>query len=201
MSPAGTDRRSRSGSGRGGRAALGLVAVTVMASVTAIASVVVVGSAAAHTDLIQGSPGPGQRIGGVVDFVDLVFAAPVTEVEMAVIGPDGSVQPGAMVVAEGQVIRHEMEALTEPGRYLVEYQMISDDGDATVDTYFFDYDEAAVAPTPLGHRDVPDDPLLTSRDAVGAAAAIVLLAACLVLVLRLRRSRAELAARRDHPVS
>ncbi len=191
MRPAGTGRRSRS--------IVGLVAL-VLALAGAIGAFGA-GPASAHTDLVQGSPGPGQRIGGTVDFVDLVFAAPVTEVELVVLRPDGTVQPGEMVVADGQIIRHQMEALPEPGRYLVEYQMISDDGDFTLGNYFFDYDEAAVAPTRLGQLDIPDEPLITVQNAVGAAAALALLAACGVLLLRIRRSRAALAARREQMVS
>jgi len=178
--------------GRRLRATTGLVGLVLL-----IVGAVGVGPVAAHTDLIQGSPGPGQRIGGDVDFVDLVFAAPVTEVELVVLRPDGTVQPGEMVVADGQIIRHEMEALPEPGRYLVEYQMISDDGDVTLGNYFFDYDEAAVAPSRLGQVDIPDEPLVTVQNAVGAGAVAVLLVACGVLLLRLRRSRAALIAQRE----
>lgn len=191
MKSAGADGRSRSTAGLVALAALVLLFVGAVAA----------GPATAHTDLIQGSPGPGQRIGGVVDFVDLVFAAPVSEVELVVLRPDGTVQPGEMVVADGQIIRHEMEALPEPGRYLVEYQMISDDGDFTLGNYFFDFDETAVAPTRLGLVDVPEEPLVTARNAVGAGAVAALLVACGVLLLRLRRSRAVLAARREQTAS
>lgn len=175
----------------------------VLAALLAIAGLIGTGlvapvPAGAHTDLIQGSPGPGQRIGGEVDFVDLVFAAVVTDAVVEVIGPDGTIAPGAMVVVEGQIIRHQLqEPLTETGRYLVQYQMVSDDGDLTERDYFFDYDPAAVAPTRLGAVDVPDEPWLTARNVVGGLAVLALAGACAILVLRLRRSRAELATRRS----
>lgn len=178
----------------------GPVRGAVVAVLLVLSAVLVVGSAAgpasAHTDLIQGSPGPGQRIGGEVDFVDLIYAAPVSEVEVTVLRPDGTIVPGETVIPDGQIIRHEMDALTDPGRYLVEYQMISDDGDFTLGSYFFDYDEAAVAPIRLGQLDVPDEPILETSYLVGAALSLILLGACFVLLRRLRRSQAALAARR-----
>ncbi|MGH1490627.1 MAG: copper resistance CopC family protein [Acidimicrobiales bacterium] len=178
---------------------LRIIAVVVLG--TALGLVSSVAPAGAHTDLIQGSPGPSQRVGGDVDFIDLVFGAAVTEVVVELRRPDGSMADGEMVVADGQIIRHEMEALPEPGRYLVEYQMISDDGDFTLGNYFFDYDETAVAPSRLGLVDVPEEPLVTARNAVGAGAVTALLVACGVLLLRLRRSRAVLAARREQTAS
>jgi methionine-rich copper-binding protein CopC len=156
----------------------------------------------AHTDLIQGSPGPGQRVGGDVDFVDLVFGAVVTEAIVEVKRPDGTVAAGEMVVADGQIIRHRLEAsLTEAGRYLVEYQMVSDDGDPTARSYFFDYDPDAAAPTRLGAVDVPGEPVVTTRNVIGAVAVLALVVACTILVLRLRRSRAQLAAQRAEHVA
>ncbi|MEL6983971.1 MAG: copper resistance protein CopC [Actinomycetota bacterium] len=174
--------------------AVGLATAAFLAVVTVVLAVVPVG---AHTDLIQGSPGPGQRVGGDVDFIDMVFGAPVTEVEVVLLGPDGMSIAGEMEVADGQIIRHRLdEAVTEPGRYLVEYEMISDDGDFTERSYFFDYDPAAPAPTRLGEVDIPDESWFTTRNVIAALAVLALLAACGVLVRRLRRTRAELAARR-----
>ena len=155
------------------------------------------GPAGAHTDRLQGSPGPGQPVGGVVDFVDLVFVGSVTEVEVEVRGPDGEVVPGEMVVADGQIIRHRMDPIEATGRYVVSYQMISEDGDFTEDSYFFDYRDGAFEPIRLGPADLPEEPIISVRDGVGVAAVLVLGAACLMLLVRLRRSRAELAARRE----
>lgn len=175
------------------------VALAALVAVAGLFGVGLLGAvpAGAHTDLIQGSPGPGQRVGGDVDFVDLVFGAVVTEAIVEVKGPDGTVAAGEMVVADGQIIRHRLEAsLTEVGRYLVEYQMVSDDGDLTERSYFFDYDPDAVAPTRLGAVDAPGEPVVTTGNVIGAVVVLALAVACTILVLRLRRSRAQLAARR-----
>lgn len=156
-----------------------------------------VGRVGAHTDLLQGSPGPSQTVGGTVDFIDLVFVAPVTDVVVAVRSPDGEVVDGEMEVADGQIIRHRMDALTAPGRYVVDYQMISDDGDLTDASYFFVFEQGAFEPSRLGQVDVPDESGFTFRNVIATAAVILLLGACAILALRVRRSRAALVAHRE----
>ncbi|MEL7156548.1 MAG: hypothetical protein AAFN30_08110, partial [Actinomycetota bacterium] len=62
---------------------VGLLAVVALVGLVTV----VVGPAhpaAAHTDLLQASPGPGQRAGGDVRFIDLVFTEPVTEATVTV---------------------------------------------------------------------------------------------------------------------
>ena len=181
--------------GVGGRRVLGLVGLAILVAMLVASGPARVG---AHTELLQGSPGPGQRVGGTVDFIDLVFLAPVTDVELTLRGPGGEVKGGEMVVADGQIIRYRMDdALTTPGRYVVEYQMVSDDGDLTEAGYFFLYDEDAFEPARLGAGDVPDPPLVTLPRALAAAAVVILGSACVVLLGRVRRTRAALAAHRE----
>ena len=109
------------------------------------------GPAGAHTDLLQGSPGPGQRVGGEVDVVDLVFAEPVTEAVVTITGPDGETVAGEMTAADGLIIRFRLDdALTEPGDYQLDYEMISFDTDFTERGYNFTYDPTAPEPIRLG---------------------------------------------------
>lgn len=152
------------------------------------------GRVGAHTDLLQGSPGPGQRVGGTVDFIDLVFLGPVTEVVVEVRGPDGVLIDGEMEVADGQIIRHRMDSLDDPGRYVVDYQMISEDGDLTNAGYFFVYETGAFEPTRLGRVDLPDESLFTVRNVVGALVVAALAGICFLQLWRFRQSRDALAA-------
>lgn len=182
----------------GGRSrSVGPFIIILIGLVVALASVgPTAPRAGAHTDLLQGSPGPGQRVGGTVDFVDLVFLAPVREVVIEVRDPGGEVIAGEMEVADGQIIRYAMEALIVEGRYLIDYEMISDDGDLTQSGYFFVYEEGAFEPVRLGEVDVPGPPIVTARNAVGAVLVVVLGLICVVLANRFWRARAALDARR-----
>lgn len=179
-----------------------MVALSVLVGLLAALGVIPVpgagpGMAGAHTDLLQGSPGPNQASGGTIDFVDLVFAAPVTEVQVQVTGPDEQIVPGSMEIDEGQIIRHEMSELTEPGRYVVRYQMVSDDGDFTEGGYFFTYDPTAFQPTRLGQVDVqPEDGDLTRRIAL-VVLVVALVGMCVLLAIELRRRRSALAELRQ----
>lgn len=95
--------------------------------------------AAAHTELLQASPGPGQRGGGKVEFIDLVFLEPVSEATVEVVF-DGESLPGEMNVTEGSIIRFKLdEPLETPGTYEVKYRMISFDLDDTEADFSFTY--------------------------------------------------------------
>ena len=86
--------------------------------------------AAAHSTMLQASPGPSQIAGGPIDVVDLTFTEPVSEAEVRVKNGDGEFLPGSMAVADGQIIRFVFdEPLNEPGEYEVDYEVISWDGD------------------------------------------------------------------------
>lgn len=99
--------------------------------------------AAAHTDLLQASPGPGQRAGGDVDFVDLAFLEPVSGATVTVIH-DGETVPGSTTVTEGSIIRFVFdEPLTSSGSYEVSYAMISYDLDQTTGGFSFTFEPDA----------------------------------------------------------
>jgi methionine-rich copper-binding protein CopC len=155
------------------------------------------GAALAHTDLLQGSPGPAQLVGGTVDFVDLVFVAAVSDARIDLTGPDGSPVPGQMEVSDGQIVRYRMEPIDEPGRYLVSYRIRSADGDDTGAEYSFSYDPDALQPIRIGGDDVPPSGSDVGR-LLRWAVVVVLVAClatwCLALILRLRRQRDELAS-------
>lgn len=147
--------------------------------------------ASAHTDLLRGSPGPAQRAGGTVDFVDLVFLESVTEFDLVLEDPNGDPVDGTLSSTEGQLFRYQLdEPLSETGRYIVRYTMISADGDDTATGYFFTYEENAPQPLPLGEIDVPDTG--TSLVAIGAAVVFFacLIGLAMIFLTRLERKRA-----------
>jgi methionine-rich copper-binding protein CopC len=99
--------------------------------------------AAAHTDLLQASPGPGQRAGGDIDFVDLAFLEPVSGATVDVVH-DGETVPGSMIVTDGSIIRFAFdEPLTSSGTYEVSYAMTSYDLDATTGSFSFTFEPEA----------------------------------------------------------
>lgn len=150
--------------------------------------------AAAHTDLLQGSPGPAQQAGGEVDFIDLVFFEPVTNAVVNLEDPNGNTVEGKMTNSDGQIIRFETDPLTVTGRYIVRYAMDSADGDFTEASYFFTYHPDSTQPVRLGEFSAPS----TFRTVARVGAAIVF-AACLiglamVFLTKLERDRAAVAA-------
>ena len=142
--------------------------------------------AGAHTPLLQGSPGPAQRVGGAVDFVDLAFLEPVEDAVVSV-EFEGAVMAGRTTVSDGQIIRFEFDQpIASPGRYDVNYQMTSFDGDFTQEAYFFTYAVDAPEPARLGDTVVAP---LTEGSSDGTnwvqLAALVVLIGSLVALLGL----------------
>lgn len=150
--------------------------------------------AAAHTDLLQGSPGPGQRVGGEVEVIDLVFAEPVTEALVTVTGPNGEAVTGEMSAADGLIIRFDLdEPLSEPGDYQLDYEMISFDLDFTERGYNFTYEPSAPEPIRLGVEVEPE-----GRNWPMIAASVVLMAALAgLLFLFVKRADAQRVAAAD----
>lgn len=174
--------------------ACALVVTTAALALTVLSAPAV----SAHTELLQGSPGPTQEAGGTVDFIDLVFVEPVSNVEIRLEDPNGEPVDGVMVVPDGQVIRYEMRPLTVAGRYIVRYTMRSSDGDDTDSAYFFVYRPDATQPIRLGDATAAVDPPSSGTATVGAVVAGFVVIGCLIGLLmifltRLERGRARAA--------
>ncbi len=169
--------------------ATGLVLVLLLAVVVGSTS-----AASAHTDLLQGSPGPGQQVGGTVDFVDLVFVDPVANAAVTIEGPDGQELGGTTVVTDGQIIRYEMAPLTEVGRYVTRYSMISADGDFTESGFFFVYEPSAIEPIRLGDADIPSSGWSPVAIAASVVFGLAMIGLVLVFLAKLERDRAAAAA-------
>ncbi|MGI9615774.1 MAG: copper resistance CopC family protein [Acidimicrobiales bacterium] len=126
-----------------GFALFALFSVSGVVGVFSILGIVAVEQAGAHTELLQASPGAGQRAGGEIDFLDLAFLEPVSDATVEVLH-DGQLVPGSMIVSDGSIIRFEFdEALTSSGTYEVSYAMISYDLDATSGQFSFTFEPGA----------------------------------------------------------
>jgi methionine-rich copper-binding protein CopC len=156
-----------------------------------------VAPAGAHTELLQSSPGAFTEVGGTVDFIDLVFMEPVRNVDIEVVGPDGVAIDGEMEVPDGQIIRYRMSALEIVGDYTVSYTLISADLDDTAGRFVFSYVPTAGEPFRLGEVDLPSNTWRNIGLAASAVVGLGLIALILVMLARLERNRAALAAQRS----
>lgn len=98
-----------------------------------------VGPAAAHGDLVDGSPGPGDDVEVGSTSVRLAFTAlnPGTVPLVAILGPDGdAVAVGAASLADEQTICATSAPLVA-GVHTLEYSVLSDDGDRQTGRYTF----------------------------------------------------------------
>lgn len=148
----------------------------------------------AHTDLLQGSPGPSQQVGGEVDFIDLVFFEPVANAVVTLTDPNGELVDGEMTNSDGQIIRYKNEALTVPGRYVLRYAMDSADGDFTESAYFFTFTPEATQPVRLGEFSAPSTLKTVGKVAAGAVFAACLIGLAMIFLTKLERDRASEAA-------
>lgn len=173
-------------------AAFGALLVGALGVLAIVASLST--SAGAHTALLQGSPGPGQRAGGTVDFIDLIYLEPVSRVAITLEDPSGDLIDGEVLNEDGQIIRYRMPALTETGRYIVRYTMISADGDDTESAFFFTYHPDATQPVRLGDADVPDNTSTIVATVAGVVLAVSLIGLALIFLTKLERDRAAKVA-------
>jgi methionine-rich copper-binding protein CopC len=147
--------------------------------------------AGAHTDLLQGSPGPGQQAGGEIDFIDLVFVEPVTDAVVTLQDPDGNLIDGETTNPDGQIIRFESSDPIEiTGRYIVRYNMTSADGDFTEAAYFFTYNPESVQPVRLGQLATSSTLRTVGRIAAGVVFAACIIGLALLFLTKLERDRA-----------
>ncbi len=165
----------------------------VVATGALVVGLVGAGPAAAHTDLLQASPGPGQRAGGTIDFIDLAFTEPVTEAAVQVLF-GGSSLPGQVTVGEGAIIRFELdEPLAQSGTYEVRYQMISYDLDPTESSFSFLFEPDAPQAFRIGQ--VPEEDTGRNWTQIIATAVLVAsLAGLAFLFLNRIESRRRLTA-------
>lgn len=157
----------------------------LVAFVVAGAAVVWASSAGAHTTIAGASPTAGQTVGGTVERIRIDFFAPVTDAAVFVTSPSGADVPGSLDADRGERIEFGVDALDENGEYIVEWSVVTGDGDRQASAFAFTYDRDApqVAGTARGDDD---------RGGAFAAPAAVALA-----LLALLAGRGHLSHRRQ----
>ncbi len=119
-----------------------LKAIVAAAAVLGVLALLVP-SASAHTAMLRASPDRDAIAGGTIAFIDLEFLDPVTEVSVTVTY-NGVPVAGQTPVNAGELITYTLDQpLTQPGRYQVNYEMISFDSDFTTGGFFFTFDPEA----------------------------------------------------------
>ena len=149
----------------------------LLAAVAALAMLVLTApSASAHTAMLRASPDRDAIVGGSIAFLDLEFLDPVTDATVTVTY-NGAPVTGQTTVPDGDVITFTLDqTLTQPGRYQVNYEMISFDGDFTTGGYFFTFDpnaEPTARINPSGSGGVSSTTLVASGAALAVLAALV----------------------------
>lgn len=100
-----------------------------------------VGTAAAHSEVFERAPATGQVVGGTVDRVDISFWTPIESGQITLVGPDGAIATEEAVLASsGRVITADFDPLTTPGPYVVTHSELSLDGDSQTAQFAFIFD-------------------------------------------------------------
>jgi len=132
--------------------------ILVACALTIVALASMPGSAGAHTELREASPGEGQRVGGRVEVVQLAFFDRVgPDVEIVLAGPDGAlVEPAGPAEVDGAIVQRSFERLSLVGEYVVQFRAVASDGFPTEGNYAFFFDPNSPRQLPvLGGRPLP----------------------------------------------
>ncbi|MBT8199394.1 MAG: copper resistance protein CopC, partial [Acidimicrobiia bacterium] len=101
------------------------------------------GPAGAHSGLISASPEPGAEVGGLINRIELVFDAAVSDPAVTLTAPRDVAVDGILTQPAPERLFFEMSPLEDDGLYLVRYRFVSEDGDLTESAYTFTYRSAA----------------------------------------------------------
>lgn len=110
----------------------------------ALCSLLLVGSAQAHSEVFERAPALGQVVGGTVDHVDISFWNVVSEASIEVVDPNGQpIDVGeTQVTTNGRITTVDFAPLTVEGRYTVNHVETSFDGDVQEGAFSFVFDQA-----------------------------------------------------------
>ena len=148
-----------------------------------LALLAIAAPAGAHTQVQRSVPGPGARVSGVVDHVELTFLDPVEpSVTITVRGDDGRPVAGLGSVQlrddHRQATVH-FDALRAAGSYVVDYRFAAADGDVQRQTYQFTYRPSAA--------DTTDGGAAPTAAVIGGIAVALIVVVGFAVALRRRR--------------
>ena len=148
----------------------------------------------AHGGIVQGVPGPGQSVGGVVENVQLLFAEPVDEAVVTIEDATGVVLPGTLDQPISNLLELSTDGIVLDGDYIVRYSVTFEDDVEFSSAYQFTYSKDSPAPLPIDPASVAfSSGVSVSSLLIGLAAGIVGLL-LLRFMLRLNKLRSAESA-------
>ena len=160
-----------------------VLAIAIAAIVIVVVGIGWAGDAGAHTEVQRAEPAPAAVVSAPVQRVTLTFLDPVLPgVTIDVVAEDAEASVaglGAVALGDdGRVATVDFDSLP-PGRYVVSYTFVAEDGDEQVDAYRFTVEAPGDGGTSAGG---------TSAVWLVAAAVSVVVALTLIVAVRRRRS-------------
>ena len=155
------------------------------------AAVLVIATPAIAHGPVGAEPGPGATVGGEIDEVAIIFPEIMSPEDMSIVvsDPDGDEMAARSEVTlddNEQVARVQIEPLTEPGEYRVDYRVSGIDGVTSPGAYVFTFEPSADPPVSVP---VPEPVLTSSGGPNWGAFALGLVAAGLILLVFSRNAR------------
>lgn len=161
-------------------AAMALAVLAILAVLVVLGAVLAL-PAGAHTAMLRASPDRNATAGGALSFIDLEFLDPITDATVTV-AYNGAPMPGVTTVNAGEVITFTLDqALDQPGRYQVTYEMVSADGDFTTGGYFFTFDPTATPMTRIAASEPAESDGVSSTTIALTGVGLVVIVAVLAL--------------------
>ncbi|PRY37990.1 copper resistance CopC family protein [Umezawaea tangerina] len=121
--------------------------------------------ALAHAELLSSDPAAGAALPAAPTRIQLTFAEPVglPENPITVTGPDGATWKVGQVTVAGAVITAPVIPAGPSGEYVIDYKVISDDGDEVGDKIRFSLTAPAAVPTSsAANTSTPEDTTATT---------------------------------------
>jgi copper resistance protein C len=137
---------------------------------TGLALVGTAAPAFAHTELLSSDPAAGTSLPAAPKQIQLTFSEAVglPDNPVTVTGPDGSTWKVGQATVAGAVVTVPVEATGPAGEYVVDYRVLSDDGDEVGDKLRF---TLAAAATPSTSSAAPTTTTTTPPPATPSAPA------------------------------
>ena len=140
---------------------------------------------------VGAEPGPGATVGGEIDQVAIIFPELMSPEDMLITvsdpqGAEVALRSEVTLDDNEQVARVQIEPLTEPGEYRVDYRISGVDGVTSPGAYVFTFDPSADPPVSVP---VPEPVLTASGGPNWGAFALGLVAAGLILLVFSRNAR------------
>lgn len=169
-------------------------------AVAVVALIATAAPAAAHSDLEEASPGPGDDVAAGAASVHLLFGEGVADddvnrVTLATAGGDAVAVGQPSVVDDGFGVCAATDALA-PGEYVLDWRVMSEDGHPAQSRYSFEVtdagspvDAAACEGVDLAAPEAADDGFSVGTATIVGVGALALLVVVGLFVVRVRRDR------------